>query len=264
MSTVSFSAEQGIAVITLNNPPQNRLSMQVVGDLAQAVQQATKLPDLRAVLLRAEGPDFSFGADVTAWPGRTGEEMAAQMEFGVNLTNAFENLPVPLIAEVQGMCAGGAFEIAMRCDIIVASHDARFRHTEKTLGVFTLLGGIQRVAERVGRTRAMQWAITSEEVTADRAFETGLITQVVPKDQLRTAGQAWVEQCGVNAPTLSHAAHKRLLRAWSEGGIAAADALIVEMTKEVFDSEDGKGAIQSAADALNAGLARPEYPFEGK
>ena len=264
MSTVLFSAENGIAVITLNNPPQNRLSNQLIGDLAAAVQQTNEVEDLRAVLIRAEGDDFSFGAEVTGWPGRSPEEMAAQMEFGLALTNGFENLPVPLIAEVQGMCAGGAFEIAMRCDIIVASHDAKFRHTEKTLGAFTLLGGIQRVAERVGRTRAMQWAITSEEITADKAFETGLITQVVPRDQLRVAGQTWLEQCGKDAPTLSHAAHKKLLRAWSEGGIAAADALVVELTKEIFHSQDAQGAVQSAADALNAGQKRPKYPFIGK
>lgn len=264
MATVTFNEQNGVGVITLNNPPQNRLSNQVIADLAAAMQQVTAVEGLRAVLLRADGNDFSYGAEVTGWPGRSGDEMAQQMGFGLQLTKTFQDLPVPVIAEVQGMCAGGAFEIVLRCDIIVASHDAKFRHTEKSLGVFTLLGGVQRVAERVGRTLAMQWAITSEEITADKALQTGLINQVVPRDQIRAAGQAWLDQVGVNAPTMSHAAHKKLLRAWSEGGVEAADALIVDMAKAVFDSEDGIGAVQSAADALNAGKPRPDYPFQGK
>lgn len=264
MSTVAFSESSGVATLTLQNPPQNRLGAQVVADLAAAIQQVNEVEHLRAVLLRADGSDFSYGADVTQWPGKTGAEQAAAMKFGLELTNGFEDLPVPIVAEVQGMCAGGAFEIVMRCDIIVASTDAKFRHTEKTLGAFTLLGGIQRVADRVGRTKAMQWALTSEEITADHAFHSGLITQVVPTDQLRSAGQAWIEQCGVDAPTLSHAAHKKLLRAWSNGGVAAADALVVELTQQVFDSEDGIGAVQAASDALKASKPRTNYPFKGK
>lgn len=264
MSAIDYTFEQGIATITINNPPQNRLTSEVFAGFMEAFGQLTSEPGLRAVLLRSEGPDFSFGGDVTAWPGRTGEEVAEELKGGIALTNAFENLPVPVIVEIQGHCAGGGMEMALRGDILIASEDATFQHPEKTLGIFTLLGGVQRVAERVGRTRAMQWALTAEHIGAQQALDAGLINQVVPRSELSQTVRAWLDQYAVQGPTLAHAAHKAILRAWSNGGIEAADALMADWAVTVFNSEDAKQAIPSAVEAFNAGRPRPDFPFQGK
>lgn len=263
MPEVSYTHDNGIATIVLNNPPQNRLSAALVKDLAEAVTDLAGRNDTRAVLFRAEGPDFSFGGDFPAWDGVAAEDFSKMIEQGLQLMNLLEALPVPIIMAVQGNCSGGGFEIALRGDIIVASDDARFSHSEASMGVFTFLGGVQRVAERVGRTRAIQWAMTCEKVEAVQALECGLITEVVPAADLAGAALGWVEKLGTGA-TRAHASHKALLRAWANGGVEAADAIIPAMSGEILISEDVQTNLQSFIDAYRAGRERPKLEFHGK
>src|SRR5437660_1420513 len=81
-------------------------------------------------------------------------------------------------------CFGGGFEIALRADVIIAAESAQFCHTEAAIGMFTLLGGVQRVAERAGRGRATRWALTSERIPAADALAAGIVTEVVPDEEL--------------------------------------------------------------------------------
>jgi enoyl-CoA hydratase/carnithine racemase len=147
--------------------------------------------------------------------------------------------------------------------VIVAADDAVFGHPEQMIGVVTLLGGIQRVAERAGRTRAMQWALTSELVAAQEMLAAGVITQVVPEAELAETTIGWAERLS-NGPTLAHAGHKQMLNAWANGGIEAADKLIPELAVQLMQSEDARQAIASAQDALRRGIARPVFRFQGR
>ena len=144
-----------------------------------------------------------------------------------------------MIAAVQGDCFGGGFEIALRADVIIATESARFRHPEATLGVITLLGGVQRVAERAGRARAARWALTAEPVSAAEALAAGVIAEVVPDDELESTTARWAQLLARGA-TRPHAAHKQLLQAWSDGGVEAADALIPELTTQLMRTEDAQ------------------------
>lgn len=263
MSVLDYDHTNGIATIVLNNPPQNRMSEDLLKSFAAALHDLTSRDDTRAVLLRAEGENFGFGGDIASWLKHDAESVEKASREGLALFNAFENLPYPVVAEVQGICIGGALELVLRADIIVAADSAQFGHPEATVGIFTLVGGIQRVAERVGRTRAMQWALTAEMVAASTAKETGLINDVVPAAELRQAGQAWAEKLA-KGPTLAHADHKTLLRAWSNGGIAAADDLIPAMLGKTLMSEDCQGSVKEAIEAAMQGKPRPEYDFKGK
>jgi len=263
MSLLEYTHEQGVATIIFNNPPQNRLAKELTDKFTEAIMDLSQRKDTRVIYLKSKGPDFSFGADVGPWLGISSEEVHAFIANGVKLSNLFEDLPVPIVAAVQGHCLGGGFEFALRADVIVAADNAKFGHPEATIGLFTLLGGVQRVADRIGRTRAMQLALTAELLPADKAYEFGLINEVVPADQLEDAAQAWAQKLAKSA-TLAHADHKKLLRAWSNGGVHGADELMAEMAAKTLITEDVQGSLKGAIEAIKAGKPRPQYDFKGK
>jgi enoyl-CoA hydratase/carnithine racemase len=263
MALLKYNHADAIATMTLCNPPENRLSAELMSEFGAALADIEGRSDTRAVLLNADGPDFCFGGDFTKWVGMSSADAVAGRMRGLALVNRFENLPFPIVAAVRGQCRGGGFELALRADIIIAAEDARFSHPEATIGIFTLLGGVQRVAERVGRTRAIQWAMTSEIIEARKASDIGLINEVVSREALEDRAQEMVRRLA-SGPTLVHADHKRLLRAWSVGGIAEADALMPEMAGKAFATEDAQGAIKAATDAVKSGLPRPNYDFKGR
>ncbi len=264
MAALGFTVDDaGVATLTLNNPPQNRLGMELMASFTAAVQRISTDPAIRVVLLRGEGPDFCWGGDFMTWLDITPQQMAKNIAGGLQLFNAFEQLPVPVVAAVQGKCMGGGFEFALRADVIVAAESAVFCHTEQSLAVITFLGGVQRVAERAGKTRAMRWALTSERVPAREMLEAGVITDVVADADLGAAAGAWVARLA-NGPTRAHAGHKQMLHAWSNGGIAAADKLIPEITERVMNTNDARRGIASAQEAFRRDVERPVLTFEGK
>ena len=163
MPHLSYSIEDRIATLVLENPPQNRIDEQMADELAEAVDVVGR-SDARAVLLRADGSDFSFGGDIVTWPDLDARELRTLFERYTSVFNRFEQLPLPVIAAVHGLCFGGGFELALRADVILAAESARFGHPEQSIAIVTLLGGIYRVAERAGRSRASEWALTSEQV----------------------------------------------------------------------------------------------------
>lgn len=125
MSHLTHTIENGIATIVLDRSPQNRIDDQMVDELATAVS-AIERSDARVVLVRAEGENFSFGGDITSWPDDTPRQLRARFEGYMDVFNRFERLPLPVIAVVQGLCAGGGFELALRADVIFAAESATF------------------------------------------------------------------------------------------------------------------------------------------
>lgn len=263
MPAFHYSLDEGLATFVLDNPPENRLSDELVGGLVEAIGKVKSDTAVRAVLVRAEGPDFCLGGDVSAWVGIDPAVMAANTAAALQLGDAFEQLPVPVVAAVQGRCTGGGLELVLRADIVIAGEGAVFGHSEQTIGVITFLGGTQRIAERAGRARAALWVMTAEQVPAAEMLAAGVISKVVPDDQLAEASQALARKLA-NGATLSHAGHKRLLSAWARGGLAAADQLIPEITEAVMASADARQAIPIAVEALRRGEPRPEMKFEGR
>lgn len=262
MSHLSVTTKDGVATLVLHHPPQNRIGTTMVDELGDAVDEIAA-GDARAVVLRAEGPDFSFGGDIEPWPDWDRREMRRHFEQFLQTFNAFERLPVPTVAAVQGLCFGGGLELAVRADVIIAGRSARFGHPEQSIGIVTLLGGIYRIAERAGRSRAMRWALTSEQVPATEMERFGVVDRVVDDEALDDEAAAFAAQVAAG-PTLAHAAHKSLLRTWAVGGVAAADETIFDVAIPLFDSADTRMAIPTAVEALRAGRPRPPMPFEGR
>jgi len=262
MSHLSCSIDNQIATLVLKNPPQNRIGEQMVDELAAAIA-AIGRSDARAVLLRAEGPDFSFGGDIMPWPDMSRTALRALFEHYMSVFNQFERLPLPVIAAVQGLCFGGGLELALRADMIIAAETSRFGHPEQSLGIVTLLGGIYRVAERAGRSRAAEWALSSEQVPAATMERFGVVNRVVQDGQLLAEASAFVAKIATG-PTRAYAAHKALLRTWAVGGISAADEVMFDIAMPVFDTEDVRQGIPSAVNALKAGRPRPVMDFKGR
>jgi len=248
MPLISLESEGSLAVINLENPPQNRINEALAAELSSAVD-SIEAGEFRAVLLRANGPDFSFGGDIMNWPDMTVRQLRATFEQYMTVFNRFERLPLPVIAAVQGLCFGGGLELAIRADMIFAAETATFGHPEQTLGIVTVLGGIYRVAERAGRSFASEWALTSE--------------RVVPDAELDKSAREFAMRLA-KGPTRAYAAHKALLRIWAEAGVAAADSAMFDIAIPLFETGDVRRGIPSAVKALKAGQPRPAMDFQGR
>ncbi|MFE4967360.1 enoyl-CoA hydratase/isomerase family protein [Streptomyces sp. NPDC056660] len=262
MPRLTYTIDDRLATVVLQNPPQNRLDKPLVEELAEALA-AIASSDARAVLLRADGPDFSFGGDIMDWPDMNVRELRTLFERYMNVFNEFERLPIPVVAAVQGLCAGGGFELALRADVIFAAQSARFGHPEQSLGLVTLLGGIYRAASRAGQARASEWALTSEQISATSMAEAGVVNRVLADSALDREATAFARRL-TSGPTRAYAAHKALLRAWRLGGTAAADEAMFDIALPLFETEDAKAGLASAVNALRAGQPRPVLDFSGR
>jgi enoyl-CoA hydratase/carnithine racemase len=262
MSLVTLTNEGALAVITVDNPPQNRINDRMGADLLAAVE-AIEAGEFRALLVRAKGPDFSFGGDIVNWPQMTIRQLRATFDSYMTVFNRFERLPLPVIAAVQGLCFGGGLELAIRADMIVAAESAKFGHPEQSIAIVTVLGGIYRIAERAGRSFASEWALTSEQVSATTMMQRGVVNRVVPDDQLEQRARE-LAMLAAGGPTRAYAAHKALLRIWAEAGVAAADSAMFDIAMPLFETEDVRRGMPSAIEALKAGRPRPAMDFKGR
>lgn len=262
MPHLSLDIADHVATICLNNGPQNRLAEQMIDELEDALTTLAK-GNARAVLLRADGDDFSFGGDIVPWDGMSSEALRSLFERYMNAFNRFERMPCPVVAAVQGLCFGGGLELALRADIVFAGESARFGHPEQTLGIATMLGGIYRVAQSAGRFLAAEWAFTSQQVPAATMERFGLVNRVVPEVKLREEAHAFAVRLA-RGPTRAHAAHKALLRTWASGGVDAADHAMFDIAMPLFETQDAKAGLTSAINAAKAGTPRPVVEFKGR
>ncbi len=237
MGTVTFHEKDAVGVVTLDNPPLNLMTRAYLADLDRAISSAAA-SGVRVLVVRPAGGHFGAGADAGELFG--GVDAAAarpQLETWLHTLRALEALPVPVIAQVQGVCVGGGLELALYCDLIVAGMSARFGSPEANLGTATLFGGAQRIAERAGPVRARMFVYTGDLYDAATCLDWGIIAQVVPDDELTAAVDALAARIAAG-PTRAHALTKRLIGAYRDHGTAAADALLLELGPALYDTED--------------------------
>src|SRR6266478_598918 len=169
--TTARSAQAGaIGNIVLTDPPFNRVDSRFAETLRTAVHQASQ-SDIRVLVVRSEGPHFSFGGEVREWPGKDVNWFRTFVA-DVNISyRAIEMLRIPTVAVVQGIALGGGFELALACDFLVTTPDATFRCVEVTTAMLPIAGALQRLAERVGRARASRFAMLGEPIPGATAFK---------------------------------------------------------------------------------------------
>jgi enoyl-CoA hydratase len=221
-----------VLLITLNRPDQmNSINGALASGLEAAAQRLDSDPGLTAGVLTGTGRGFSAGMDLKGF--LKGEDVSAFFRFVVNGTTK------PLIAAVEGFALAGGLEMALTCDLMVASKGVKLGIPEAGVGLFAAAGGLLRLPSRVGYSKAMEMALTADPITAEEAFQYGMVARLTEPGGAVEAAMALAERIARNAP-LSVSASKQLVRA----ALGVTEAEFWEIQKEpqarVFTSNDSK------------------------
>lgn len=224
-----FEKRDQIAFVTLNRPKVlnalNRATMQELKDVFENIRDDE---NVRVAILTGAGEkSFVAGADINELAVQTPVEGKEYGLWGQAVLNLIENLGKPVIAAVNGFALGGGCEMAMACTLRIASETARFGQPEVKLGIIPGYGGTQRLPRLVGKAIAMQMNLTGEHITAPRAYEIGLVNQVVPQAELMAAAEKMAKAIIANAPL----AVKYAMQATNEGlNMSLREGLFLEAT----------------------------------
>jgi len=193
--TVLIERDEPVAVVRLNRPEQlNALSDQLMGELVGALENLDDDDAIRCIVLAGNDKAFAAGADINELSDAT----HLDLYFGgrIDRWDAIRKIRTPIVAAVSGYCLGGGCELAMACDLIVASETAQFGQPETNLGVLPGAGGTQRLTRAIGKSKAMDVILTGRFLSADEAERAGLVARVVPKD-------AWLDEAKGVAQTIA-------------------------------------------------------------
>ncbi|MCX4095978.1 enoyl-CoA hydratase/isomerase family protein [Nocardia sp. alder85J] len=231
-----------VAVISVDHPPLNLFDKALLDALAADIAELTAAPP-RAVLLRADGKVVSGGVDVHVFEGlSTAEGAQLWRTLFAGIVHPLEALPCPVVFAAHGLTLTAAFEIALACDIILAAPKAKFGLVETVVGLTPSMGGPQRLAERAGSGRARELVMTGDLYDAATLADWGVVNAV--HDDVDTVARSLVQRLA-DGPTRAHAATKRIVGAWRSGGVAQADSVTLEVSGELFGTDDLRGAVQS-------------------
>jgi enoyl-CoA hydratase/carnithine racemase len=235
--------ENGVATFTLNHPPANLLTLDLLHELDTAFEAVANDPSIRAVVITGGGRFFVAGADIRIIAGipssREGTDLALQ---GQTILNKIEASEKPVIAAINGTCLGGGLELALCCHIRLAAEGARFGQPEINLGIIPGFGATQRLPRVVGRSKATEMILTGDLISAQDAKAAGLVSQVyTPEDLLRQA-----QGLARKISTKSQVAVRSALRAIalsSYQDLLGGLGYEAQLFGEVCDSEDKKEGV---------------------
>jgi enoyl-CoA hydratase len=183
---IIFEKEENIAIITFNRPDaMNALNNQTRAEFREAIAVVAADDQIRVLILTGSGKAFVAGSDIKEF-SQTSAYDAHNIQ---RLGGLVEKLDKPVIAAVNGFCLGGGNEIAMGCDIIIASEKAKFGQTEVNIGIIPGGGATQRLPRLIGVCRAKELIFTGDIISAEDAYRLGLVNRVVPVDQLLPAAK---------------------------------------------------------------------------
>ena len=183
---IIFEKEENIAIITFNRPEaMNALNNQTRAEFRAAIDDVAEDDSIKVLILTGSGKAFVAGSDIKEFNATTPFAAHNIMRLG----EMVEKLEKPVIAAVNGFCLGGGNEIAMGCDIIIASEKAKFGQTEVNIGIIPGGGGTQRLPRLIGVCRAKELIYTGDIIRAEEADRLGLVNRVVPMDELMPAAK---------------------------------------------------------------------------
>ena len=245
MSFVTLEQKGAVGLITMNRPEAlNALNDQVIRELDAVLDQVAEREDILVAVLTGAGRAFVAGADI----GQMSQLTAAQAkEFGVLGNRVFlklEQLTKPTIAAVNGFALGGGCELAMACDIRLASARAKFGQPETGLGITPGFGGTQRLPRIVGTARAMELIFTAKNISAAEALEIGLVTHVYPPEELLDKAMELAEAIAANAQVAVRQS-KAAIRRGLQTDMATGAAYESEAFALCFATEDQKDAMRA-------------------
>ena len=243
MSFVTLETKGSIGDLTMNRPEAlNALNEQVLRDLDAALDQAAAQEDLLVLILTGAGRSFVAGADIAQMKDLSPMEAKKFGLYGNGVFLKLENFPKPVIAAVNGFALGGGCELAMSCDIRVASEKAKFGQPEVGLGITPGFGGTQRLARIVGASNAMELILTAKTISAAQAQEMGLVSHVYPPEELMDKAMELAQAIAANAQVAVRES-KAAIRRGLQTDMATGAAFEAEAFALCFATEDQKDAM---------------------
>lgn len=198
---IRIERKDRVAVVTINHPPVNALSPQVISELDGVLKEIEADAEIGALVLTGAGPKiFVAGADIKAMSEMTPEQGEALAHNGQATLNRLEDMPKLTICAINGLALGGGLELAMACDMRLCSENAKMGQPEINLGIIPGFGGTQRLPRIVGVGRAMQMLITGDPIDAQTAYAWGLVNAVLPSDALMSKAMELAQAAATKAP----------------------------------------------------------------
>ena len=202
-------AESGVVTITLDRPPVNAVSPELIEELLEVVDELAEDPDARAILFRGANDRWCAGADLDVMSDHT-RSTYRKMRRQIEIEDSLERLEKPVVVAIERFALGGGCELALACDVRVMAENAVIGLPEAALGLLPGAGGTQRLTRLVGTQRAFWMMATGMKVPAAQALDWGLVNEVVPADQTVARAQEIAEQLASGA-TRAIGAIKRLV-----------------------------------------------------
>jgi enoyl-CoA hydratase/carnithine racemase len=261
MSEVEFSRADAVGLITFSNPPLNLMTFEMFDAFDAAIDEAAT-SGIRALVLQSDGEHFMAGANVAVFKDVPEAEARWRFSRGLPMLHRLEDLPFPTIAAVQGVCAAAGLELALCCDLIICGRSSRFAQVEILIGTSTLLGGVQRLAERCGAARAREIIYEGSQYDADTFERWNIVNRVVADEDVRSSALELAAKYAAG-PTRAYAVGKRLVREYCDVGVRSADRVILDIAAPLFETHDmqhgvrtlltgGARSVRSAAEFVGA------------
>ena len=250
--------ETGIFQLTINRPKQlNAMNATTLDELAAAASWLREQVQIRVLLITGSGEkSFVAGADISEMQNKSALPGQQFGDKGQSTLRAIEQLPFPVIAVVNGYALGGGCELALSCDWILASDNARFGQPEVALGVIPGFGGTQRLARIVGRSRALELITTGRQLTADEALNWGLVNHIYPADALAGAAIEQARLVAKQAP-LAVTSAKQVLHRGLDVDLDSGCLLELQAFGLCFSTDDQK-------EGMTAFVEKRQAAFLGK
>jgi 2-(1,2-epoxy-1,2-dihydrophenyl)acetyl-CoA isomerase len=262
LETIDYSVRDGVAHLRLNRPEtQNAIDLQMGEDTLAAAHRIQADPQVRCVLISGHGPSLTVGGDINyfmahAEPGTYGRLFERMTRPFHEAFRVLSRIQAPIITAAQGNVAGGGLGYVYAADICLAAEDARFTTAFSAIGLSGDGGGTWHLPRLVGPRRAALMYLTNRSLTAQEALDWGLVSEVVPTDQLEERAAALAAQLAAG-PTLAFSRMRRLLHQSST----------TELDKQLFDETEHVaeiGASRDSAQAITAFMEKRRPTFEGR
>lgn len=233
------SPAQGVGLIRLNRPRQyNALNSTLLIELGHALENFEQDGAIGAVIITGSEKAFAAGADIAEMVGISGQEMLEMVEASTGW-RAISTFSKPTVCAVSGMALGGGFELALQCDILLATKGAKFALPEVNLGVIPGAGGTQRVARIVGKSLAMEMVMTGRTLLAEEAHQRGIVSRVIEPADIEAEAVQLATELAARAPLAVRAGkacvNKAINTTLEEGLLFEREAFI-----PLFDTDDAK------------------------
>lgn len=235
---IKFEVKEGIGYVTINRPQaMNALNEDVLGELLDVFTKIESDETVKAVILTGEGKAFVAGADIAQMSKLNALEGRSMMTLGHKVMNLIENIEKPVIAAVNGFALGGGCELAMACDIRIASEKAKFGQPEVGLGIIPGFGGTQRLARLVGKGMAKYLIMTAEMIPASEAFRIGLVEKIATPEELMVEAEKVAKTIISKAP-VAIATAKTAINNGYDMDMKSASKFEIETFTAAFGSDD--------------------------